>query len=162
LLKYAKQTFEVKYMSLEQKVSQEMNAAVKSGDKIRLETMRSIRAAIIEFNKSGVDREMTPEDEQKIILNQAKKRKESIEMFKQGGRTELADKEAAELKILEEFLPKQLTEVEIIEIIKNIIPKTGALSMKDIGKVMPVAMKELAGKADGKLVQEIVKGLLGG
>jgi uncharacterized protein len=147
-------------MSLEQKVSQEMNAAVKSGDKIRLETMRSIRAAIIEFNKSGTGKEMTADDEQKIILNQAKKRKESIEMFKQGGRIELAEKESAELKILEEFLPKQLTEVEIIEIIKNIISDTGALSIKDIGKVMPVAMKEFAGKADGKLVQGIVKGLL--
>jgi uncharacterized protein len=149
-------------MSLEQKVSQEMNAAVKSGDKIRLETMRSIRAAIIEFNKSGVGRNMTPEEEIKIIQNQAKKRRESIEMFKQGGRTELAEKESAELKILEEFLPKQLTEDEIKEIIKNIILESGATSMKDIGKVMPVAMKQFAGKADGKLVQEIVKGLLGG
>jgi uncharacterized protein len=149
-------------MSLEQKVSQEMNSAVKSGDKIRLETMRSIRAAIIEFNKSGIDREMTPEDEIKIIQNQAKKRRESIEMFKLGNRTELAEKESAELKILEEFLPKQLSEDEIKEIVNNIIKETGATSMKDIGKVMPATMKQLAGKGDGKLVQQLVKDLLSG
>ncbi len=144
-------------MALEQKVSEEMKAAMKSGEKLRLETMRSIRAAILEFKTSGVNRDMEEADEQKILIAAAKRRKDAMEMYKQAGRDDLHDKEAAELKIIEEFLPKQMTEKEIIEFVAKLIADTGAVGMKDLGKIMGPAMKQLSGKADGSVVQRIVK-----
>jgi len=147
-------------MSLDQIITDQMKAAMKSGDKVRLDTVRSIRAAILEFNTSGANREMTQEDELKIVQKLAKKRKDSIEIYKTHGRIEAAEKEQQELSILEEFLPKQMEEAEIKEIIVKIIHETGATSAKDFGKVIGAAMKELRGKADGTLVQAIVKSLL--
>ena len=148
-------------MSLEQKINDGIKEAAKAKDKIRLETMRSIRAAIIEFLKSGADAEMTEEVEQKILLQAAKKRKDAIEMYEKAGRTESADQEKQELAIIQEFLPKQLSEGEIKEIIQKIVTDTGASGMQDMGKVMGASMKELKGKADGKIVQNIVKEILG-
>jgi uncharacterized protein YqeY len=148
-------------MNLEQTINEEMKSAMKSGDKLRLETIRSIRAGILEFKKSGVEREMNDQDEQKILLAAAKKRKDAIEMYSQANRQDLADKETKELRVIEEFLPKQMEEAEIVEFIKNFIAEVGATSMKDLGKVMGPAMKQLTGKADGNTVQRIVKELLG-
>ncbi len=147
-------------MSLEQIINDALKEAMKNSDKIRTTTLRSIRAGIIEFNKSGVSREMTAEDELKILTSAAKKRKDAIEMYTNAGRLELANNEKAELEIIQEFLPKQMSKEEITEIIKSIIEKIGATDMKDVGKVMGNAMKELKGKADGNLVQTIVKDLL--
>ena len=147
-------------MNFEQKINEEMKAAMKSGDKLRLETIRSIRAGILEFQKSGIDREMNEQDAQKILLSGAKKRKDAIEMYSQANRKDLADKEAAELKIIEEFLPKQMTEDEITEFVTNFIAEVGAEGMQHLGKVMGPAMKQLTGKADGSTVQRIVKELL--
>lgn len=147
-------------MTFEQRINEEMKSAMKSGDKLRLDTIRSIRAGILEFQKSGIDREMNDDDGQKILLSAAKKRKDAIEMYTVANRKDLADKEALELKIIEEFLPKQMEEAEIRSFIKDFIKKVGAESMKDIGKVMGPAMKELTGKADGSTVQRIVKELL--
>ncbi len=147
-------------MNFEQKINEEMKAAMKSGDKLRLETIRSIRAGILEFQKSGMDREMNEQDAQKILLSGAKKRKDAIEMYSQANRKDLADKEAAELKIIEEFLPKQMTEDEITEFVTNFIAEVGAEGMQHLGKVMGPAMKQLTGKADGNTVQRIVKELL--
>ncbi len=147
-------------MNFEQKINEEMKAAMKSGDKLRLETIRSIRAGILEFQKSGIDREMNEQDAQKILLSGAKKRKDAIEMYSQANRKDLADKEAAELKIIEEFLPKQMTEDEITEFVTNFIAEVGAEGMQHLGKVMGPAMKQLTGKADGNTVQRIVKELL--
>ena len=147
-------------MNFEQKINEEMKAAMKSGDKLRLETIRSIRAGILEFQKSGMDREMNEQDAQKILLSGAKKRKDAIEMYSQANRKDLADKEAAELKIIEEFLPKQMTEEEITEFVTNFIAEVGAEGMQHLGKVMGPAMKQLTGKADGNTVQKIVKELL--
>ncbi len=138
-----------------------MKAAMKSGDKLRLETVRSIRAAILEFNTSGVGRPMNDDDEVKLLQKLAKKRKDAMEIFRANGRDEAADKEQAELAILEEFLPTMLNEAEITSIVQRVIADTGATSQKDFGKVIGAAMKELRGKADGTLVQTVVKSLLG-
>ncbi len=148
-------------MSLEQTIAEQMKAAMKSGDKVRLDTVRSIRAAILEFNTSGIGKPMTEEDEVKIVQKLAKKRKDSIEIYKTHGRTEAAEKEQEELTILEEFLPKQMDESEIRTIVERVIAETGASSSKDFGKVIGASMKELRGKADGTIVQTIVKSLLG-
>ncbi len=145
---------------LKEKINGQIKKAMKAEDKLRLETLRSIRAAIIEFDKSGVGREMNEEDEIKLLTSLAKKRKDSIEQFSKAGRTDLAEKEKRELEILSEFLPKQLTENEIKEFISGVIQQTGAVDLRDIGKVMGLTMKELKGKADGKLVQELVKSAL--
>ena len=147
-------------MALEQTINEALKKAMKNGDKIRTTTLRSIRASIIEFNKSGAAREMTEDDELKILSSAAKKRKDAIEIYQNAGRTDLANNEQAELDVIQEFLPKQMTEEEITNAIKAIIEKIGAKDIKDVGKVMGSAMKELKGKADGSIVQKIVKDLL--
>jgi len=149
-------------MSLKNQINEDLKNAMKAGDKIKLETIRSIRALILEFDKSGAGRDMNAEEELKLLTSAAKKRKESIEQFRNAGRNELADKEAAELKIIEEYLPKQLTQEEILEEIKKIALETGAKAKEDFPKVMPVAAKNLKGKADGKVIKELVEKFLGG
>jgi uncharacterized protein len=147
-------------MNLEEKINQQLKDAMKAGAKTRLDVLRSLRAAIIEFAKSGKG-DMKEADEQKILNMQAKRRRDAIDLYQKGDRQELADKEADELEVIQEFLPKQLTDDEIADVIKKIIVDSGAESMKDMGKVMGVAMKELSGKADGNKVQQLVKNLLG-
>lgn len=149
-------------MALEAKINEEIKTAMKSGEKLRLETLRSIRAAIIEFAKSGLNREMNEADELKMLNNIAKKRKDAIIIYKDANRMELAEKESAELAVILEFLPAQLSEVEVRAIIMKIKEDSGAVDMKDMGKVMGPSMKALSGKADGGLVQSIVKEILGG
>ena len=148
-------------MNLTEKINQDLKEAMKSGDKLRLETIRSIRALILEFEKSGTGKELTPEEELKMLTTAAKKRKESIEQFRNGGRPELADKEEAELKIIEEYLPKQLSHDEIETEIRKIAGEVGAVSKADFPKLMPAAAKALKGQADGKVVKEIVEKVLG-
>lgn len=142
-------------------ITEQMKAAMKSGDKLRLETIRSIRALILEFEKSGVGRAMTEEDEQKLLISAAKKRKDSIEQYRAANREDLASKEEAELAIIQEFLPKQMDESEVEAVVKTIIEQVGAKTPQEVGKVMGAAMKELRGKADGTLVQTVAKRLLG-
>ncbi|MEJ2544799.1 MAG: GatB/YqeY domain-containing protein [Calditrichaceae bacterium] len=107
--------------------------------------------------KLRVKREMTEEDVIGVLLNAAKKRKESSEIYRQNNREDLAAKEEAELKLIQKYLPKQISGDEIKEIISRIIQQTNATSIKDLGKVMGAAMKELKGKADGQLIQSIVR-----
>jgi len=147
-------------MNLEQKINEELKASIKKGDKLRMETLRSIRATIIEFNKSGIDREMNQDDEIKILKSASKKRKDAIEMYEKGGRPDLAEKEKQEMEIISEFLPKQLSQAEIAIVVSAIIEDLNASGLKDIGKVMASAMQQLKGKADGSLVQQIVKSSL--
>jgi len=149
-------------MNLKDKINQDLKDAMKSGDKIRLETIRSIRALILEFEKSGTGKEWNNEEEIRLLTSAAKKRKESIEQFRNGGRNELADKEEAELKIIEEYLPKQLSREEILDEVKKIAAEIGAKTKDDFSKLMPVAAKTLKGKADGKIVKEIVEIILSG
>lgn len=147
-------------MSLKNKINQDLKDAMKSGDKVKLETIRSIRALILEFEKSGAGREITQDDEIKMLSTAVKKRKESIEQFRNAGREELASKEEKELQILLAYLPKQLSESEIESEIKKIANEIGASSKADFPKLMPLVMKELKGKADGKIVKSIVERLL--
>lgn len=148
-------------MALTETINEQLKAAMKSGDKTRLETLRSIRALILEFEKSGTGRSLTEEDEQKLLLAAAKKRKDAIEQYKNVGRADAAAQEEAELSIIQEFLPAQLSEAEVETIVRSIVSSVGASSPQDLGKVMGPAMKELRGKADGTIVQAIVKRLLG-
>jgi len=148
-------------MNLKEKINEEIKNAMKSGDKIRLETIRSVRALIIEFEKSGANKELKPEDELQLLTTAAKKRKESIEQFRNAGRNELAEKEEKELKILQEFLPKQLSEEEIIQEIKKLALEINASGKEDFSKLMPLVMKNLKGKADGKIVKSNVESFLG-
>lgn len=147
-------------MNFEEKITSEMKVAMKSGDKQRLETLRSLRAMILEFQKSGTDKELDEEQANKILNKAAKNRKDSISMFLQAGRTELAEKERNELEIIQEFMPKPLTEEELNNIILGIIKKIDAKEMSDMGKVIGATMKEVNGKADGTIVQQIVRKLL--
>jgi len=148
-------------MALTEKINEDLKAAMKSGDSVKLNTIRSIRTRIIELSKRGTGSAITPEDEMTILLSEAKKRKEAIEMYQKGGRTDLSDQEQRELEIINEYLPKQMSREEAVDIVKKIIIEVGAVSAKDFGKVMPAAMKELKGKIDGKVVQEVVKQQLG-
>jgi uncharacterized protein YqeY len=144
-------------MSLKDRINEDLKEAMKAGEKVRTEAIRSIRASIIEFEKSGAAREMTTDDEIKILSSAAKKRREAIEMYEQHNRPELAEKETAELAVIQNYLPKQLSREEIADRVRNVIAEVGAAGPQDTNKVMPVIMKEMKGKADGKLVQEVVK-----
>ncbi|WP_337865615.1 GatB/YqeY domain-containing protein [Ignavibacterium sp.] len=147
-------------MNLKEKINNDLKEAMKSGDKVRLNTVRSIRALILEFEKSGANKELTPEDELKLLTGAAKKRMDSIEQFRNAGRMDLVENEEAELKVLEEYLPKQLTEDEIKIEVQKIIAEAGAKGKEDFSKVMPASMKALKGRADGNLVRKIVESLL--
>ncbi len=147
-------------MSLKDKINADLKEAMKSGDKVRLQTVRSIRALILEFEKSGANRELTEEDEIKLLTSAAKKRKDAIEQYRNAGREDLALKEEAELKIIETYLPAQMSEEEVEAKVKEIAGKIGAESKKDFGKLMGAAMKELKGKADGNLIRQIAEKIL--
>lgn len=148
-------------MTLKERINNDLKSAMKSGDKLRLETIRSIRALILEFDKSGIRREMNPEEEINLLNSAAKKRKDSIEQFKKAGREDLYTKEEAELKILLEYLPKQLDNDEVIEEVKKIAAEINANNKEDFAKLMPAAVKILKGKADGKTVKTAVEKILG-
>ena len=148
-------------MSLKQNIESEIKSAMIAKDKTRLSALRAIKSLILlEETKSGAKAEITEEDELKILTKAAKQRKDSAEIYEQQGRADLLEVEMAELVIIQEFLPKAMTEEEITAAIQAIIVQTGASSPKDMGKVMGVASKELAGKADGKVIAEKVKALL--
>jgi uncharacterized protein YqeY len=147
-------------MSLKEKISADLKDAMRSGDKVRLSTIRSIRALILEFEKSGNNRELNSEEELGLITSAAKKRKDSYEQYLAAGRNDLAEIEEKELAILTEYLPKQLSDEELELEIKKIASEVGALSKADFPKLMPLAAKNLKGKADGKKIKEIVEKVL--
>ena len=150
-------------MSLKEKIDLDLKNSMKSGDKTRLNAIRSIRASFLEKEVSirvagkGV---LTDEQEIEVLVSLAKKRRDAIEQFTAGKRPDLAETELAELTVIEEYLPEPVSDDDLRAIVEDIVAKTGATSMKDIGKVMGLAMKALKGKADGTKVQEIVKSLL--
>lgn len=148
-------------MSLKDKINEDLKNAMKSGDKLRLETIRSIRALILEFEKSGTGKTLNEEEEIRMLSTAAKKRKDSIEQYRAAKRDDLANKEEAEMKIIMEYMPKQLTEQEVEDTVRRLASETGAASKADFPKLMPLAMKELKGKADGKVVKSIVEKVLG-
>ncbi|MBK6538411.1 MAG: GatB/YqeY domain-containing protein [Ignavibacteria bacterium] len=147
-------------MSLKVKINEDLNNALKAKDTVKIDTLRSIRAEILKMDKSGMNREMTPEEEIQLLAKQAKMRKESIELFEQAGRKDLVDKEQAQLDLINEYLPEQMSEKEADEIISKIISDAGTTSQKDFGRLMSEVMKQLKGKIDGKIIQDILKSKL--
>ncbi len=143
-------------MSLEERLVEEMKKAMKSNDKLRLSTIRMIRSALknkeIELRKKLED-----EDVVKVIQVMVRKGEESVEQFQTGGRGDLVEKEKKEIEILKSFLPQPLSQEEILKIIDQSIQETQASSLKDIGKVMKSVMPKIGGKADGKLINQLVK-----
>lgn len=148
-------------MNLEQKIMTELKAAMLAKDEAGLRSLRAIKAAILLAKTSeGANGELKEEDEQKLLLKLVKQRRDSLEIFQQQNRADLAQKEQEELNVIEKFLPKQLSADELMQAVAAIIVKTGASSPADMGKVMGVATKELAGKADGKAISTLVKEML--
>jgi uncharacterized protein len=150
-------------MSLKERIDAEIKAAMKSKDKVRLETVRGIKKFIIEkevsVRPSGQDG-LTEAQEMEILVQIAKQRRDSIEQYRKGGREDLVAQEEAELVILEEYLPPQMSDEEISQVIDEVIASAGATSAKEMGKVMGGAMQQLKGKADGKKIQDMVKAKL--
>lgn len=150
-------------MSLKEQIGEDIKTAMKAKDKVRLQTVRSIKKAIlekeVELRPKGQE-SLTPEQEIELLSQQAKQRRDSIEQFNNAGRDDLADKESQELAIIETYLPEQASEAEIEAIIEEIIADSGASTLKDLGKVMGPAMQQLKGKADGKKIQALVKSKL--
>lgn len=149
-------------MALTEKINEDLKIAMKSGDSIKLNTIRSIRALLIDYTKRGTGNTITKDEEISILLGDAKKRKEAFEIYEKAGRKDLAEQEQRELDIINSYLPKQIGREEVESSITQMIKQIGAISMKDLGKIMPLAMKEFKGKIDGKIIQEIVKQQLGG
>ena len=148
-------------MSLEQQITADLKTAMLAKDEKALRSLRAIKAAIILAKTSeGAGGEIKPEDEIKLLQKLIKQRKDSLEIYQQQNRSDLAEKEQDEINVIEKFLPKQMSSDELKSILEKIIAETGASSMADIGKVMGVATKQLAGKADGKTINAIVKELL--
>lgn len=147
-------------MALEQQIQKDIMEAMKAHNTVRTNAVRAIKSEILLAKTSGAGAEITDGDVIKLIQKLIKQRKESAAMYAQGGRQDLADNELAEAAEMEGYLPKQLSEAEVEEIVKGIIAETGASSMADMGKVMGLATKKLAGHADGRTVSTIVKKLL--
>jgi uncharacterized protein len=148
-------------MSLEQKIMADLKTAMLAKDDAALRSLRAIKAAIIIAKTAeGAKGEITEEEETKLLQKLVKSRKDSLEIFRQQNRSDLAKKEEEEIAIIEKFLPKQMTIDEIKAEVEKIIATVGASSPADMGKVMGVASKQLAGKADGKTISSLVKELL--
>ena len=148
-------------MALFEKVNEDIKTAMKERDKVALETLRNIKKVFLEAKTApGANDTLEDADALKIIQKLAKQGKESAQTYIDAGRQDLADAELAQVSVIERYLPEQLSGAEIEKIVKTIIEQTGAASMKDMGKVMGMANKQLAGKADGKTISGIVKKLL--
>lgn len=147
-------------MSLEHNITEAIKTAMREKDKTALDALRAVKAQILLVKTEAKGAEVSEEQEIAILQRMIKQRKDSFEQFSAQGRTDLADVETAQTAVIEKFLPKQLTAEELETEIRSIIAQTGAESMKDLGKVMGMASKSLAGKSDGKSISEMVKKLL--
>lgn len=147
-------------MNLETKIMAQMKDAMKAKDEAGLRGLRAIKAAILLAKTAGGSGELTGDDEVKLLQKLVKQRRDSLEIYRQQNRADLAQKEEEEISIIETFLPKQLDAAELKIIIAGIIAETGATSAADMGKVMGAANKKLAGQADGKSISAVVKELL--
>ena len=149
-------------MQLEKQVMEQLKAAMLAKDEAALRSLRAIKAAILLAKTSGgASGDLKAEDEIKLLQKLVKQRKDSADIFHQQQREDLAKKEEEEIAVIEKFLPKQLDQEELRSILKGIIEQVGAQSAADFGKVMGVATKQLAGKADGKTISATVKEMLG-
>ena len=149
-------------MSLKDQIINDMTAAMKAQDAARTSTLRMVKAAIMNREKDGGEA-ITDEDVLKLLRSQVKQRRDSVEQYQKAGRPELADKEMAEIAVIETYLPQAASEAEIEQAVSEAISETGASSMKDMGAVMKAVMPKLAGKnADGRTVSDTVKKKLAG
>lgn len=146
--------------TFEQRINADLKAAMKAKDKQKLRAIRAIKSGILLAKTDGTGDELTEDKAIKMLTKMAKQRKDSLDIYEKQGREDLAAIERAELDVLKTYLPAQLSEEEITAAVKEIIAKVGATSMKDMGKVMGMTTKQFAGKADGKVISGIVKGLL--
>ena len=148
-------------MILELKITTALKEAMRSKNKIALTALRAVKSAILlHKTQKSSDGELSDEDEMKILQKLVKQRKDSADIYTGQGRNDLADPELKEAQLIQQFLPKALSEDEVKEVIKSIIDETGAEGMKDMGKVMGLSTKKLMGKADGKMISTIVRGFL--
>ena len=148
-------------MSLSTKIMEAMKMAMKSKDTLALQALRSVKSAILlAQTQSGAKQDLSPEDEIKLLQKLVKQRKDSAAIFTTQGRSDLADPELAEAAVIEQFLPQQLSEVEVAAMVDKAIEATGASAMGDMGKVMGMVTKEVAGRADGKTISTLVKARL--
>lgn len=148
-------------MDLTTRLQEDMKAAMKSRDKEKLEALRSIRAEVLKELTKGSNKELSEDAGMKMLQKLHKQRMESAELYQQQNREDLAEPELQQARVIEEYLPKQLSREEIEAEVDRIIEETGAQSMQDMGKVMGTATQRMAGKADGKVISEIVKAKLG-
>ena len=149
-------------MNFQDQLNSKLKAAMREKNKVALESLRAIKSAILLLQtQSGAKK--TPDDAEitKLLQKLVKQRKESASIFREQGRVDLAEPEEAQIEIISQFLPEQLSAEEVEKVIDEVIQSVGATTMKDMGKVMGMANKQLAGKADGKLIAEIVKKRLG-
>lgn len=146
-------------MSVQEKMAEDLKLAMKAKDSIKVETIRMVRAQMKNFQISKGE-SLNADDELSILTTAAKQRREAIGFYEKSDRQELLEKEKQELEIISEYLPKQLSKEEIKETVVKVIEEVGAKSIQEMGKVMSVAMKQLKGKAEGKVVQEIVRSIL--
>ncbi|MEZ4958596.1 MAG: GatB/YqeY domain-containing protein [Saprospiraceae bacterium] len=147
-------------MTLEERIMQDLKEAMKAKDQAAMRGIRAIKAAILLAKTDGSGEEMNEEREIKLLQKLVKQRKDSLDIYEKQGREDLATIEREEIEVIERFLPKQMDEKELEAYLKNLIEATGASGMKDMGRIMGTASKELAGKADGKMISGIVKKLL--
>jgi len=147
-------------MTLEEKIMQDLKEAMKAKNEAGLRSIRAVKAALLLAKTDGSGKAIDSEREIQILQKLVKQRKESLEIYENSNREDLAQKEREEIEVIEKYLPKQLSEAELEEVLKPIIAETGATSVKDLGKVMGIASKQLAGRADGKMISAIVKRLL--
>ena len=149
-------------MSLSQQINDQLKQAMKAKDQNTLRGLRAIKASLLLLQTQEGGGDVTEKDEMEALVKMAKQRTDSIKIFNDQGRTDLSKIEEEELSVIEKFLPAQLTSVQVEAEVKSIITQLGASSMRDMGKVMGMANRKLKGKADGKLIADIVKGLLAG
>jgi uncharacterized protein YqeY len=149
-------------MSLESTINEDLKTAMKAKDQAALRGIRAIKSAILLYNTSGAAEGLNEEKEIALLQKLIKQRQDSLDIYEKQGREDLASVEREEIAVIMRYLPQQLSEVELRAAIAGIIARTGAASMKDMGKVMAEASKELAGKADGKTISQVVKTLLSG
>lgn len=147
-------------MSLETTLMADLKAAMKAKDQAALRSIRAIKAAILLAKTDGSGKEVSEEMEIKMLQKLVKQRQDSLDIFVKQGREDLAVKEREEIEVISKYLPEQMSTEDLTSFIKDLISKTGASGMKDMGKIMGMASGQLAGKADGKTISTIVKGLL--
>lgn len=148
-------------MSLELTLANDLKTAMKAKDQAALRTIRAIKAAILLIKTDGSGKELDEAGEIKLLQKLSKQRKDSLEIYEKQNREDLAKIEREEIAVIEKYLPQQMDSAELESFIQTVISKVGASSMKDMGKVMGIANKELAGRADGKTISAVVKSLLG-